>query len=243
MRKAMMLLAGAMAAAMLFGGCAAGVQTGEETGGAGSEGAATEQPQQTASEILRDKGEALITLMVEKAESEQYRSMMSSDEAVGKVLDQIEYADYETPESVYQIKMTEEIFQMIYGYAGVEDISEMSENLRQDLEGRLMSAVASMLNARAGGASVLAAASVINSGSSFLCPGMEEGIIYLYFYENGFPALVLFYPQEDDVVTGSASFLMVSDWKGISGEDFQDMFQDSAFDFVLPANCMEKVGE
>lgn len=236
MKSARVLCMSVAIAAVLLGGCAAGEGKAERL-----ESEEAVEGQQTEVS-LRDEGEDLIALMVEKAGSDGYRSLMTTSEEIGAVLDQIVGEDYEEPQAVGQIEVTESMRTMIYQYAGAEKDLTLSDRLKEDVDKKLVSGMASMLNARYG-ATTLAAVSLINSGSSFRFDGLDQGIIYFYFYEDGYPAMVSFYPEDNGVVSANASFLLNPEWKGMSDKEFQDTLSEAFLGFSLPIKLLEKVEE
>lgn len=236
MKSARVLCMSVAIAAVLLGGCAAGEGKAERL-----ESEEAVQGQQTEVS-LRDEGEELIALMVEKAGSDGYRSLMTTSEEIGAILDQIVEEDYEEPQAVGQIEVTESMRTMIYGYAGAEKDLTLSDRLKEDVDKKLVSGMASMLNARYG-ATTLAAVSLINSGSSFRFDGLDQGTIYFYFYEDGYPAMVSFYPEDNGVVSANASFLLNPEWKGMSDKEFQDTLSEAFLGFSLPIKLLEKVEE
>lgn len=239
MKRTRVLCMSIAIAAVLLGGCAAS----EDKSGTGqTEGGEALAGQQTAVS-LRDEGEELIALMVEKAESEGYRSLMTASGEIDAVLDEIVGEDYGEPQAVSQIEMTDSMLTMIYQFTGAEKDSGLSERLREDTDKKLVSSMANIINGRLGGSITIAANSLLISGRSFRFDGLEQGVIYFYFYENGYPAMVSFYPEEDGVVSANASFLLNPEWKGISDEEFQDMLAKTFLGFSVPIDLLEKVEE
>lgn len=236
MKRARVLCMSVAIATVLLGGCAADEGKAERPG---SEEAV--QGQQTEMS-LRDEGEELIALMVEKAGSDGYRSLMTTSEEIGAVLDQIVGEDYEEPQAVGQIEITESMRTMIYQYAGAENDLTLSDRLKEDVDKKLVSSMANIINARYG-ATTLAAVSLINSSSSFRFDGLDQGIIYFYFFEDGYPAMVSFYPEDNGVVSANASFLLNPEWKGMSDTEFQDTLSEAFLGFSLPIKLLEKVEE
>lgn len=236
MKRAKVLCMGITMAAVLLGGCAAGEGKAERSG---SEEAV--QGQQTEVS-LRDEGEELIALMVEKAGSEGYRSLMTSSEEIGAVLDQVVGEDYKEPQAVSQMEITESMRTMIYQYAGAEKDLTLSDRLKEDVDKKLVSGMANIINARFG-ATTLAAVSLINSSSSFRFDGLDQGTIYFYFYDDGYPAMVSFYPEDNGVVSANASFLLNPEWKGMSDTEFQDTLSETFLGFSIPIKLLEKVEE
>lgn len=237
MKSARVLCMGITMAAVLLGGCAAGEGKAERLE---SEEAVQGQQIEVS---LRDEGEELIALMVEKAGSDEYRSLMTTSEEIGAVLDQIVEEDYEEPQAVGQIEITESMRTMIYQYAGAEKDLTLSDRLKEDVDKKLVSSMANIINVRYGAMTTLAAVSVINSGSSFRFDGLDQGIIYFYFYEDGYPAMVSFYPEDTGVVSANASFLLNPEWKGMSDKEFQDTLSEAFLGFSLPIKLLEKVEE
>lgn len=237
MKRARVLCMSVAIATVLLGGCAAGEGKAERL-----ESEEAVQGQQTEVS-LRDEGEDLIALMVEKAGSDEYRSLMTTSEEIGAVLDQIVEEDYEEPQAVGQIEVTESMRTMIYQYAGAEKDLTLSDRLKEDVDKKLVSSMANIINVRYGAMTTLAAVSLINSGSSFRFDGLDQGIIYFYFYEDGYPAMVSFYPEDDGVVSANASFLLNPEWKGMSDTEFQDTLSEAFLGFSLPIKLLEKVEE
>ena len=188
-------------------------------GACGQEAAApASQPEPATS--LYAQGEELIALMVEMVGNETYMGTFSGSETMQEMLSAAREGDYSQPQAVYAITIPETQLAALTELAGMEGASEDLQAYMQD---RMQAAVISQLNA-AGGAEVLAAASICTASKTFVLEGVEENILYLYTYANGLPAIVSFQPGEGGSVAATSNFLFNSDFQ--AEENIRQYFQE-----------------
>ena len=184
----------------LISGCGAGEQKGKEQ------------------VSLYDRGLRLVERMDTMAESENYWNMMTSSEEMVSVIKEIGAQDYSDPRAVYQVKLSENSTDLLIEFLGGESsYNELPEELREELEDRLASSIATRFSAMAG-TEMLAAASVLASSDHFIDSSLTDNLTYFYIYDNGYWGAVTFLPYEDGIV--HASGLMIkSDIFGEEGEE------------------------
>ena len=161
-------------------------------------------------------GLELISLMGEMVQSDAYSEMFFSapqvKESVEKTARAAAAGAYEKPASVYQITVGEEgLMETIISAAEADvNFDGMSAELKAYVQSRILSSLASILNAGAG-TEALAASSVYMCSKSFVCGEASENTAYLYFYEEAIPVLVTFLAGEDHAVYASGSYILNED--------------------------------
>lgn len=151
---------------------------------------------------LKAKGLEMIALMDEKASNEKYVESLSRGGELTEVAMQFGKGEYTTPDRVFEIKFPPNGYLEKMG----ADLSGMSETLKEELYNIANSSVGEMLNAKEG-VSYIAATSMVTGTTAFEGK-LEEDVIYLYqFTDKGNAVLIFFAPAEENVITGSATFL------------------------------------
>lgn len=173
---------------------------------------------------LYEHGIELISLMQEMAESDAYFTLYTANDELKEIISAAGNGDYAEPKEVYQIKISED---MISGMAEVEGIDSLSDQLKAHVISRTYTAVATQINA-AGGANMLAAASICTAGKTFVSSELTENTIYLYTYENATPAIVTFVAGEGGAVSASSYFIFYDDFKTDTAENIEQFFAEIA---------------
>ncbi len=154
---------------------------------------------------LYEQGLELITLMQEMAGNDTYMSLYSSSTELQEIISVVAEGDYSAPKEVYKITIDEKLLLSLGGEVSMDG---MSEQLQEYMCARLYASIATQLNARLGGANVLAAASICTASKTFVNSEITENMIYLYTYENAKPVVITFIPGEDNTVSASGYFIL-----------------------------------
>ena len=171
---------------------------------------------------IYEHGIELISLMEEMAESETYFALYSGSPELQEIVSVVGSGDYAEPKAVYKIKIADD---MLSGMAEVESAGGLSDTLKEYVVSRAQAAVVSQINA-AGGANMLAAASICTAGKTFVSDELTENAIYLYTYENAVPAIVTFTTGENGAVSASGSFIFYEDFKTDTAGDIEQFFAE-----------------
>ncbi len=173
---------------------------------------------------LYDRGLRLVEKMDAMAESESYWNMMTSSQETSEIIKEIGAGDYSSPRAVYEVRVSKETRELLVDFLGGESsFSQLPEEIREELDRRLASTIATRFSAMAG-VETLAAVSVLSSSDHFIDSSLTEDRIYFYIYDNGYWGTVTFQPYEDGIV--HASGLMVSSdiFDGTDGEELLKWF-------------------
>lgn len=206
-------LALALAIILLLGGCTRKEPTGE---------AIEPAPAPAPAKTLYQQGEDLAAQLVEMAGNRDYLSLYTGEEEILNILAQtVEGKDYTTPKAVYSLTISEDAAGKILTAMEMDNANNLPDHLKQKARERIFQALPTQVNAMSG-AQTLAAASICIANKVFVDPGLTDGIIYLYTYENGEPIAVVFQPGEDGAVSASGTFLLNDDFQmdsleGLSG--------------------------
>lgn len=168
---------------------------------------------------LLEHGLDVIDLMLEGIRSEEYIEIFISDEEIIEVLTETGKGDYSEPDKVFEIKISEEAMSDLMD---MTDFDDLSEELQKVLMNKMLSSVATQLNARSSTAH-LAANSVASMGKTFVFDDEEfENCIYLYVYEDAKPVVVTFIAGEDGVVSAVGSPILLDGMEWDSKSDIKD---------------------
>lgn len=166
---------------------------------------------------LYARGLAMVQRMDTMAGSDAYCGMMSSSSEVLDILDAISAGDYTKPKAVYQVKILEpEALDLALAYG--KDMGSLPEELKKHLRHRLVAAVPSMMSSF-NGASSLAAVSLITSEDFFLDEDVSGETLYIYVYDEGYCASVLFSARGEGIVSASSMFICNDGLKDVADEE------------------------
>lgn len=188
--------------------------TAEGTGPAGDKTAGEKGAMEGS---LYARGLAMVQRMDTMAGSDAYCGMMSSSSEVLDILDEISAGDYTKPKAVYQVKILEpEALDLALAYG--KDMGSLPEELKKHLRHRLVAAVPSMMSSF-NGASSLAAVSLITSEDFFLDEDVSGETLYIYVYDEGYCASVLFSARGEGIVSASSMFICNDGLKDVADEE------------------------
>ncbi len=161
-----------------------------------------DKPVDYSKDPLAAKGLDVIAKMGMLAGSTEYLEAASANEDFSAILSEIASGDYSTPTAVYKIALPEGTASEAVGVI-IEDFDEEIKSLVDD---RFLSAIPSQINGQEG-VNTLAALTLTSVGTAAAVEGVEDNQLYLFTYDNGYSAIVIFMPQEENVVSISASFV------------------------------------
>lgn len=158
------------------------------------------------SDNLAQHGYSLVKQMDTLAKSDTYCNAVSVSDEINSIIKKIRETDYNAPKAVYKAAVP-------YGNATAlsgASIKDFPENVRDLVESKFVSTIASQINAT-NGAETLAATSGLTSSDVLAAEDVKETTIYVYVFDGGCSAMVTFIPNEDNLVTSYASFVKSED--------------------------------
>ncbi len=188
--------------------------------GCGNADAGNTQNSEKTEKSLYDHGLDLVNLMEEMIESDTYRQIYTADGEIQNVLKEAAEGEYNEPKAVYRITLPEEI---LYELAEIQGMGDMSEELKQYMRGRTAAALVSQINGAAG-VHAIAASSICTAGKTFVSTELDGQEIYLYTYNQGAPAFVVFNEGEDDTVSASSTFIFNEKFMTDAQEEIEEFF-------------------
>ena len=174
----------------------------------------------TAEKSLYKHGLDVIAVMAEMTQLESYVETYTGSGEIKEIIQTIGEEDYTEPKAVYAITASPE---QIAAYAGLDLLSDASNELQKTMENKFIMALISQVNGMAG-AMNLAAASVCSSGKTFVSNEISESVIYLYTFDDARPISVAFTCGEDNTVSASGMFLMYDEFTCDSAEEIEEFF-------------------
>lgn len=141
---------------------------------------------------LYDAGLEVITLMQEKADSSEYLSLMGASEDMMNLIQDFAAIKVKRPIAVYEMELpkTEELLGEMDSIS-IRDYEAMSPQLREDIDRRMASAMATHFLAQQGNLCI-AASSMLASSCKNMDLELENPRYYLYLYESGMTVMVTF---------------------------------------------------
>lgn len=185
---------------------------------------------------LYAQGLEIVQLMSEMTQSEEcVKVLYSGDSNIRTIIRNIGIGDFSSPKAVYAVSIADdELAAMTIAMAGLDDLGNVSGQLRNCLMQRTLASLMTQINAM-GGMEILAASSVCTVGKTFVDENVTENVIYLYVYENAIPVAVIFTIGEDQAVSASGIFIMYDGFTCSSADEIRSFFNniDIAVDITV----------
>ncbi len=170
-------------------------------------------------------GKQIVDMLDEAASNEDFVRIYSAGEEIINAVQTISQGDHSDPKMIYRLNISEESFE---AFGVIEEMSDLSDDLRDFLTSRIYTSLISIANAR-GGPGTLAATSVCTISKTFLCSDeITEDTIYLYTFENASPVAVVFTVGECDTVSATGTFLYAEALNTDSPESIEEFFSEIA---------------
>ena len=161
---------------------------------------------------LLEQGLSLAALMREKANSSDYRAiLLGANGNLDEKVRELGAGDVSKPTAVYRLSGD---FFFLVDMMGLE-VSEsvnLSPALKRDIAERLISGFAVMWTGKMTGALSVAAASVLQSQSTFVSDELSENCAYIYTFAEGYPVAVSFTKGDGGAVLANASYVVDDDF-------------------------------
>ena len=175
---------------------------------------------------LYEHGLDVVALMDEMVNS-SYGSLLSDAADIEKMRQTLAAGDYTAPQAVYEMEIP--TVGDMFAYAEVDAVTaSFSDSLKKLLDNRSAASLVTLINSQSG-AAALAASSVYTAAKTFVSSETEEGILYLYTFQDGNPIAVVFTTGEDGTVTATGTFLMAEGFDAASAEQLQALFREAGF--------------
>ena len=173
---------------------------------------------------LYDRGLEVIDLMAEMVHSDTYVDKVVGNGRIKELIKSVGEGSYDEPAEVYAVSQDDESFDILMEMAGMDD--SMSEELKSFLTHRGITAIISSANTLDGeGVEPLAAANICTAEKIFADDSISEDIIYIYTFENGYPAAVAFRTGEDNAVAATGTFIISDDFAYGSEDEIEASFE------------------
>ncbi len=174
------------------------------------------------SKTLYEYGQDIVSEMSALAANEEYGKVMTggaSDE-INAFATELAKGDYGLPTAVYRLEFDAEQLEDYYNVDGnaIDDVRDIFFH-------RLYASIPSVLNAGSG-VSAVAAASVYTGSKLFVYDGDTDYTMYLYSYEDAYPAIVVFIHGEGGATSANGTFLLVEELRNCNYDDLSDFMND-----------------
>lgn len=187
---------------------------------------------------LYEHGLSLAALMREKAESSDYRAIvLGANGDLDEKVRELGAGDVSKPTAVYRLS-GDFFFLVDMMGAEVSESVNLSPALKRDIAERLISGFAVMWTGKMTGALSVAAASVLQSQSTFVSDELSENCAYIYTFAEGYPVAVSFTKGDGGAVLANASYVVDEDFIPSLGE----MLDDAKNEGVDMGLRLEKIG-
>lgn len=154
---------------------------------------------------LCDHGMDVVAQIDEILGSDAYLDMYTGDGEIRDILAAVK-TPHEEPAAIYAVAMPQNAEEQ-WMFADT-DFSMLSESLKERVLSQAYgSALISQMNAR-GGALMLAAATVCTGSKTFVCPGAEGSMLYIYVYADACPVAVAFAEGENKAFSATGMLIL-----------------------------------
>ena len=191
---------------------------------------------------LVEQGLSLIALMKEKANSEAYIALFSgssSDSSLNDKIKELGAVDISKLAAVYCLSCdyADLVVSCFFGIEelGMPDLSTdgltkggLSQELWNDMRRKVFFSTPTIWNAYAGTYG-LAAVNIISASSNFDTDEIDSDCIYIFTFDDFYPAAVSFQRGEGRSVYASATFILDKNFTN----SFENMFQEIGLDVHL----------
>lgn len=189
---------------------------------------------------LYDRGLAVIELMAEMTESEAYIGLTTANDGIRAIIQNDLAGEHEEPKAVYSVSIPEEQLWAWWDMAEMEEMGEISQELRAFLQHRILTSIPSVINGMSG-VEELAAANACTAQKTFAVKNEMEDVTYLYVFEDAAPAAVTFTAGEDGTVSASGTFLLQEEFSCGSAAEIEAFFEgigvETEVGEILPEGC------
>ena len=180
------------------------------------------QAEGTEADTLYEKGKEIAELVIEAVRSEDYVNLYSASGDVSNLLKEVGTAEWEEPEAVYEVTVSD-VFYKTVDKAGA--LNNLSEELARTVKNKLFTSVVYQISGYSSSIE-LAAANVCNIEKVFLAPEITENNICIYTYDEGRPIAVTFVLGDDGIVSANGSVILGDDFQHGSVEEIEEAFAD-----------------
>lgn len=165
---------------------------------------------EASQKTLRQQGMDLVNLMAQMAASEEYGTIIGADNSsFERLLQGIKAGEYTSPTAVYEL--TPPSMQQFLSIIGDNTaLDGLPDTLKNMLNSRTASLLANQFNAQVG-SDALALSSLYAAEKTFVSNELETDLIYLYFFDSGYPITVTFRGGEDHTVKATGNFVLTKD--------------------------------
>lgn len=161
---------------------------------------------------LYEQGLSLAALMREKAESSEYRAIVLGDNVgLDAMVRELGAGDVSKPTAVYRLSGDFSFFGSMM-LSSVSRGENISPSIKREIAARLLSSFAMMWTGMKTGTTAVAAASLLQSQSVFVCDELSENCAYVYTFQEGYPVAVSFIKGDGGAVLADASYVVDEDF-------------------------------
>ena len=187
---------------------------------------------------LYEQGLSLAALMREKANSSDYRAiLLGANGDLDEKVRELGAGDVSKPTAVYRLS-GDFFFLVDMMGAEVSESVNLSPALKRDIAERLISGFAVMWTGKMTGALSVAAASVLQSQSTFVSDELSENCAYIYTFAESYPVAVSFTKGDGGAVLANASYVVDEDFVSSLGAMLDAIAKESGRNVLR----LEKIG-
>lgn len=182
------------------------------------------------SDMLKDCGEDVISMMIEMIESDEYNELYDFPDTYGEEISKLRECDYSTRPEIYEL--TVPVDQLMENSFDEEDFSE---DLYQYVCSSALISFSTRVN-QASGINAIAVSSMFSAQKSFASKKIDESTIYLYVFEDAYPIAVTFIADGEDAFRGVGYFILNDEFD----TDDEDSIRKSCKDLGIGGVTVKK---
>ena len=199
---------------------------------AGEEAGATAQ---TTS--LKERGEEVLELLLEKVQNEDYNKMLSMTSSLqnSDYYQKLKNASYDKLKHVYEVEFADELYNLYittYAKAGVI-WDNMSAELQDNLRDQILDSYVTLINSHFTKLEAVALGSMFSTADFYVDANFShKREMMIYVFEDGYPIVVTFSGKTDGAVSAKANILFADEFDYETVEEVKDALVKTIFNGV-----------
>ena len=150
----------------------------------------------------------LIDLTVDKAKSEEYLKIYTTHPAILNTIKEFASGNYDTPQNVYTIELSEEtVCNYLLGHQLIDSFETFPDNIRQEIINKFIIGIPSLLEGQAG-VDNLAASTFLTTQQIAVNKELSQNTLLIYTFSEGTPIAVLYFIGKGNAILTVAQPLL-----------------------------------
>ena len=179
---------------------------------------------------LKERGQHVVDLIVEKANNDFYmEAMLSNNHEDNEYIKEFRKMDYDKPRDCYLVTIDDGFLEELFEEEDVDfsEFLDMSEELQATFRSQIMTSLITNRNSRSSGYQAILASSALNAGCMFMDKSLaDKRELLLLIYEDAYPIAVSLSGSKDGAVSATGLVIFEEDFEADSANDVKESFCD-----------------